>query len=78
MNVEEPGNEQRQDEFSSGSLAGSIASGSSGFGSLPKKRPALLSSGESNNNRQSCLKSINRLFIIFNRYRSKIVYLIGV
>lgn len=37
--------EQRPDEFSGGSLAGSIASGSSGFGSLPKKRPALLSSG---------------------------------
>nr|CAI5851052.1 unnamed protein product [Callosobruchus analis] len=44
INVDEGGNEQRSDEFSSGSLAGSIASGSSGFGSLPKKRPALLSS----------------------------------
>ncbi|XP_050507054.1 protein FAM102A isoform X2 [Diabrotica virgifera virgifera] len=44
VNVEETGPEQRSDEFSSGSLAGSIASGSSGFGSLPKKRPALLSS----------------------------------
>lgn len=32
-------------DFSGGSLAGSIASGSSGFGSLPKKRPPLLSSG---------------------------------
>ncbi|KAF5286339.1 hypothetical protein FQA39_LY04237 [Lamprigera yunnana] len=32
------------DDYSSGSLAGSIASASSGFGSLPKKRPALLSS----------------------------------
>lgn len=29
-----------------GSLAGSIASGSSGFGSLPKKRPPLLTSGK--------------------------------
>ncbi|XP_056640860.1 early estrogen-induced gene 1 protein isoform X2 [Diorhabda sublineata] len=44
VNVEETNAEQRPDEFSSGSLAGSIASGSSGFGSLPKKRPALLSS----------------------------------
>ncbi|KAK4881466.1 hypothetical protein RN001_004785 [Aquatica leii] len=32
------------DDYSSSSLAGSIASASSGFGSLPKKRPALLSS----------------------------------
>ncbi|CAG9836942.1 unnamed protein product [Diabrotica balteata] len=31
VNVEETGPEQRSDEFSSGSLAGSIASGSSGF-----------------------------------------------
>lgn len=37
--------ENRSEEFSGGSLAGSIASGSSGFGSLPKKRPALFSSG---------------------------------
>lgn len=44
VNVEETNKEQRPDEFSGGSLAGSIASGSSGFGSLPKKRPALLSS----------------------------------
>nr|CAH7744855.1 unnamed protein product [Callosobruchus chinensis] len=44
INVDEAVNEPRSDEFSSGSLAGSIASGSSGFGSLPKKRPALLSS----------------------------------
>ncbi|KAK7867222.1 hypothetical protein R5R35_008398 [Gryllus longicercus] len=35
---------ERRDDFSSGSLAGSIASGSSGFGSLPKKRPPLFSS----------------------------------
>ncbi|XP_015606118.1 protein FAM102B isoform X3 [Cephus cinctus] len=34
----------RDDYVSSGSLAGSIASASSGFGSLPKKRPALFSS----------------------------------
>ncbi|XP_017789374.1 PREDICTED: protein FAM102A isoform X2 [Habropoda laboriosa] len=34
----------REDYVSSGSLAGSIASASSGFGSLPKKRPALFSS----------------------------------
>jgi len=34
----------RGEECSGGSLAGSIASGSSGFGSLPKKRPPLLSS----------------------------------
>lgn len=34
-------NDQRSDEFSSGSLAGSINSGSSGFGSLPKKRTPL-------------------------------------
>ncbi|KAL3279095.1 hypothetical protein HHI36_016609, partial [Cryptolaemus montrouzieri] len=42
--AEEPPPEQRTEEYSGGSLAGSIASGSSGFGSLPKKRPALLSS----------------------------------
>ncbi|KAJ1520622.1 hypothetical protein ONE63_003731 [Megalurothrips usitatus] len=36
--------ERHREDFSSGSLAGSIASGSSGFGSLPKKRPALLNS----------------------------------
>ncbi|KYB29420.1 Protein FAM102A-like Protein [Tribolium castaneum] len=41
---EDPATESRTDEFSSESLGGSIASGSSGFGSLPKKRPALLSS----------------------------------
>lgn len=35
----------REDYVSTGSLAGSIASASSGFGSLPKKRPALFSSG---------------------------------
>ncbi|XP_054008441.1 uncharacterized protein LOC128892217 isoform X1 [Hylaeus anthracinus] len=34
----------REDYVSSGSLAGSIASASSGFGSLPKKRPALFTS----------------------------------
>ncbi|XP_043795384.1 protein FAM102B isoform X1 [Apis laboriosa] len=34
----------REDFVSSGSLAGSIASASSGFGSLPKKRPPLFSS----------------------------------
>ncbi|XP_018578626.1 uncharacterized protein LOC108916712 isoform X2 [Anoplophora glabripennis] len=44
VNADDASNEQRSDEFSSGSLAGSIASGSSGFGSLPKKRPALLAS----------------------------------
>jgi hypothetical protein len=33
------------DEFSSGSLAGSLASGSSGFGSLSKKRQPLFPSG---------------------------------
>lgn len=44
VTADDTANEQRSDEFSSGSLAGSIASGSSGFGSLPKKRPALLSS----------------------------------
>ncbi|XP_022909177.2 EEIG family member 2 isoform X2 [Onthophagus taurus] len=32
------------DDFSSSSLGGSTASGSSGFGSLPKKRPQLLNS----------------------------------
>ncbi|XP_049821107.1 uncharacterized protein LOC109600672 isoform X2 [Aethina tumida] len=36
--------DNRNEEFTSGSLAGSIASGSSGFGSLPKKRPQLLTS----------------------------------
>ncbi|XP_066588903.1 uncharacterized protein [Prorops nasuta] len=43
---EVPGSERsnREDYVSSGSLAGSIASASSGFGSLPKKRPALFSS----------------------------------
>lgn len=35
----------REDYVSTGSLAGSIASTSSGFGSLPKKRPALFNSG---------------------------------
>ncbi|CAH1155224.1 unnamed protein product [Phaedon cochleariae] len=44
VKVEDSSNDPRSDEVSSGSLAGSIASGSSGFGSLPKKRPALLSS----------------------------------
>ncbi|XP_074039222.1 uncharacterized protein isoform X1 [Leptinotarsa decemlineata] len=44
MNIEDVNNEQRSDDFSSGSLGGSIASGSSGFGSLPKKRAPLLSS----------------------------------
>lgn len=39
--MEETSNDQRSDEFSSGSLAGSINSGSSGFGSLPKKRTPL-------------------------------------
>ncbi|XP_048505739.1 protein FAM102B isoform X2 [Athalia rosae] len=34
----------REDYVSSGSLAGSIASASSGFGSLPKKRPPLFAS----------------------------------
>ncbi|XP_025157347.1 uncharacterized protein LOC105192678 isoform X2 [Harpegnathos saltator] len=34
----------REDYVSTGSLAGSIASASSGFGSLPKKRPPLFSS----------------------------------
>ncbi|XP_049782053.1 protein FAM102A isoform X3 [Schistocerca cancellata] len=41
--VQEEGSERR-DDYSSGSVAGSVASGSSGFGSLPKKRPALFSS----------------------------------
>lgn len=36
----------REDYVSTGSLAGSIASTSSGFGSLPKKRPALFTSGK--------------------------------
>ena len=44
--VQEDGPECR-DEFSSGSLAGSLASGSSGFGSLSKKRGPLFSSGVS-------------------------------
>ncbi|CAH1134971.1 unnamed protein product [Ceutorhynchus assimilis] len=39
--MDETSNDQRSDEFSSGSLAGSINSGSSGFGSLPKKRTPL-------------------------------------
>ncbi|XP_019763948.2 protein FAM102A isoform X2 [Dendroctonus ponderosae] len=39
--MDETANDQRSDEFSSGSLAGSINSGSSGFGSLPKKRTPL-------------------------------------
>ncbi|XP_045469238.1 uncharacterized protein LOC123676930 isoform X2 [Harmonia axyridis] len=42
--AEEPPSEQRTDDYSGGSHGGSIASGSSGFGSLPKKRPNLLSS----------------------------------
>lgn len=42
--MEDATTDQRSDEFSSGSLAGSINSGSSGFGSLPKKRPPLMSS----------------------------------
>ncbi|XP_044761345.1 uncharacterized protein LOC123318709 isoform X2 [Coccinella septempunctata] len=42
--AEEPPQEQRTEDYSGGSHGGSIASGSSGFGSLPKKRPALLSS----------------------------------
>ncbi|XP_060526209.1 uncharacterized protein LOC132701918 isoform X2 [Cylas formicarius] len=44
ITIDDAISDQRSDEFSSGSLAGSIASGSSGFGSLPKKRPPLLSS----------------------------------
>ncbi|KAG5885708.1 hypothetical protein JTB14_037728 [Gonioctena quinquepunctata] len=44
INVEDANIEQRSDDFSSGSLGGSIASGSSGFGSLPKKRTPLLAS----------------------------------
>lgn len=44
--VQEEGPECR-DEFSSGSLAGSLASGSSGFGSLSKKRGPLFPSGVS-------------------------------
>lgn len=43
--AEDTATETRPDEFPSGSLGGSIASGSSGFGSLPKKRPPLLTSG---------------------------------
>ncbi|XP_023314769.1 protein FAM102B isoform X6 [Trichogramma pretiosum] len=38
------GDRAREDYVSTGSLAGSIASTSSGFGSLPKKRPALFAS----------------------------------
>jgi hypothetical protein len=46
MAAQEEGQECR--DFSSSSIAGSIASGSSsGFGSLTKKRPALLTSGAS-------------------------------
>ncbi|CAG2063228.1 unnamed protein product, partial [Timema podura] len=44
--AQDEGVDRRCDDFSSGSIAGSIASGSSGFGSLPKKRPALFTSGE--------------------------------
>jgi hypothetical protein len=44
--VQEEGPECR-DEFSSGSLAGSLASGSSGFGSLSKKRAPVFPSGVS-------------------------------
>lgn len=45
--TEDPVAETRPlDDYSTSSLAGSIASASSGFGSLPKKRPALLSSGK--------------------------------
>ncbi|XP_066252820.1 uncharacterized protein [Euwallacea similis] len=39
--MEDTTTDQRSDEYSSGSLAGSINSGSSGFGSLPKKRTPL-------------------------------------
>nr|CAD7589652.1 unnamed protein product [Timema genevievae] len=42
--AQDEGVDRRCDDFSSGSIAGSIASGSSGFGSLPKKRPALFTS----------------------------------
>ncbi|XP_063216251.1 early estrogen-induced gene 1 protein isoform X1 [Bacillus rossius redtenbacheri] len=38
------GADRHCDDLSSGSVAGSIASGSSGFGSLTKKRPALFTS----------------------------------
>jgi hypothetical protein len=44
--VQEEGSECR-DEFSSGSIAGSLASGSSGFGSLSKKRAPVFPSGVS-------------------------------
>lgn len=42
--------EKGPEEYSGGSLAGSMTSGSSGFGSLPKKRPALLTSGKLSTN----------------------------
>ncbi|KAK9878823.1 hypothetical protein WA026_003658, partial [Henosepilachna vigintioctopunctata] len=35
--AEEPPSDQRTEDYSGGSLGGSIASGSSGFGSLPKR-----------------------------------------
>lgn len=58
--VENPATETRPDEFSSGSLGGSIASGSSGFGSLPKKRPPLLTSG-----REIGFSSLSQLIVLF-------------
>ncbi|XP_014204613.1 hybrid signal transduction histidine kinase I isoform X2 [Copidosoma floridanum] len=44
----------REDYVSTGSLAGSIASTSSGFGSLPKKRPALFTSELLSGSEASC------------------------
>jgi hypothetical protein len=49
VTVQEEGPECR-DEFSSGSLAGSLASGSSGFGSLSKKRAPIFPAGVLYNN----------------------------
>ncbi|CAH0553323.1 unnamed protein product [Brassicogethes aeneus] len=42
--IENTSTEPGSEEFSGGSLTGSTVSGSSGFGSLPKKRPQLLTS----------------------------------
>lgn len=54
--LDDSNSDPRIDDYSSESLSGSIASGSSGFGSLPKKIPAQAASG---NNKKLCGTSTN-------------------
>ena len=64
----------REDHVSTGSLAGSIASASSGFGSLPKKRPTIFSSG--NSQYLFFIPTDNPIFIIpYKKSRFSLLYL---